>query len=60
LHSPVGAAEGCDFLRLARLVFQPFLLLFFLIYLAIGLLFARRRLLEKNHAPKPAPTGTAL
>jgi uncharacterized membrane protein len=30
---------------------EPFLLLFFLMYLAIGLLFARRKLLEMNDAP---------
>lgn len=31
---------------------EPFLILFFLMYLAIGLLFARRRLLEMNDAPE--------
>ncbi|WHS60739.1 DUF2339 domain-containing protein [Pseudomonas sp. G2-4] len=31
---------------------EPFLILFFLIYLAIGLLFTRRKLLEMNDAPE--------
>ena len=31
---------------------QPFLILFFLMYLAIGLLFARRKLLEMSDAPE--------
>lgn len=39
---------------------EPFLILFFLMYLAIGLLFARRKLLETQDAPEDASRGAQL
>lgn len=39
---------------------QAFLVLFFLMYVAIGLLFARRKLLEAADAPAPAARGALL
>jgi uncharacterized membrane protein len=39
---------------------EPFLLLFFLMYVAIGLLFARRRLLEAENAPEAGERGALL
>ncbi|UVM45066.1 DUF2339 domain-containing protein [Pseudomonas brassicacearum] len=39
---------------------EPFLILFFLIYLAIGLLFTRRKLLEMSDAPEDASRDALL
>ncbi|KAA0949009.1 DUF2339 domain-containing protein [Pseudomonas sp. ANT_H14] len=39
---------------------EPFLILFFLMYLAIGLLFARRKLLEMTDAPEDESRGALL
>ncbi|MND49960.1 hypothetical protein D3C80_409140 [compost metagenome] len=39
---------------------EPFLILFFLMYLAIGLLFARRRLLEMSDAPAESSRESLL
>ncbi|QLG90836.1 DUF2339 domain-containing protein [Pseudomonas yamanorum] len=39
---------------------EPFLVLFFLMYLAIGLLFARRKLLEMTDAPEDDSRGALL
>ena len=39
---------------------EPFLILFFLMYLAIGLLFTRRKLLEMNDAPEDDSRGALL
>jgi uncharacterized membrane protein len=39
---------------------EPFLVLFFLMYLAIGLLFARRKLLELSTAPEDDSRGALL
>lgn len=39
---------------------EPFLVLFFLMYLAIGLLFARRKLLEMRDAPEDDSRGALL
>lgn len=39
---------------------EPFLILFFLMYLAIGLLFARRKLLEMSDAPEDDSRGALL
>ncbi len=39
---------------------EPFLIVFFLMYLAIGLLFTRRKLLEMNDAPEDDSRGALL
>jgi uncharacterized membrane protein len=39
---------------------EPFLILFFLMYLAIGLLFARRKLLQMNDAPQDGDRDALL
>lgn len=39
---------------------EPFLILFFLMYLVIGLLFTRRKLLEMNDAPEDGSRGALL